>query len=159
MQPLPKTPSLDNNKSCTKIEVPPPAGGKIAVIKEIINKNPGIPTPGPFYVNLVCKPSGPSTSITLTGSNLSQVVNVPVGSTCHIEEKPPVAPRGCKWSTTYPNGQTGKPGDKMVVQNELICEPKSCPAGQIESTFPGSTVKYCCDGKPGSDKFCCSKKN
>jgi hypothetical protein len=49
---------------------------------------------------------------------------------------------------------------KMVVRNELICgETLSCPAGQIESTFSGSTVKYCCDGKPGSDKFCCSKKN
>ncbi len=34
----------------------------------------------------------------------------------------------------------------------------SCPPGQSEVTFPGSRDKYCCDGKPGSDKFCCSKQ-
>lgn len=32
----------------------------------------------------------------------------------------------------------------------------SCPTGQAEVTFPGSKDKYCCDGKPGNDKFCCT---
>ena len=53
--------------------------------------------------------------------------------------------------------------DTSVLKAELklenlknICP--SCPPGQGEVTFPGSRDKYCCDGKPGSDKFCCTKQ-
>ena len=34
----------------------------------------------------------------------------------------------------------------------------SCPKGQTEETFPGTNLKYCCDGKPGSAHFCCTAK-
>lgn len=150
-------PNLANNTNiCTKIDTQP-GGGKIAVIKQIVNNNAGIPTPGPFVIQVNCSPNGPNTTVSLTSQSLSQILNVSAGSICKIEEVPPKAPDGCKWITTYPNGQTGKAGDKLVVQNELKCE-STCPTGQAEMTFPGTDVKYCCEGKPGSDKFCCNKK-
>ncbi|HSS76521.1 MAG TPA: hypothetical protein VLV54_07210 [Thermoanaerobaculia bacterium] len=34
------------------------------------------------------------------------------------------------------------------------CSP--CPQGQVEETFPGTSLKYCCDGKPGTPHFCCT---
>jgi hypothetical protein len=36
------------------------------------------------------------------------------------------------------------------------CPP--CPKGQVEETFPGTNLKYCCDGKPGTQHFCCTAK-
>lgn len=34
------------------------------------------------------------------------------------------------------------------------CSP--CPRGQEEMTFPGTSLKYCCEGKPGAPRFCCT---
>jgi hypothetical protein len=34
------------------------------------------------------------------------------------------------------------------------CAP--CPREEVELTFPGTSLKYCCDGKPGATRFCCS---
>lgn len=34
------------------------------------------------------------------------------------------------------------------------CAP--CPPGEVEVTFPGTNLKYCCDGKPGAPRFCCT---
>jgi hypothetical protein len=34
------------------------------------------------------------------------------------------------------------------------CSP--CPPGQAEVTFPGTNLKYCCEGKPGAPRFCCT---
>jgi hypothetical protein len=36
------------------------------------------------------------------------------------------------------------------------CPP--CPKGQVEETFPGTNLKYCCEGKPGAPRFCCTAK-
>ncbi|MFY9825810.1 MAG: hypothetical protein WAM82_30855 [Thermoanaerobaculia bacterium] len=36
------------------------------------------------------------------------------------------------------------------------CPP--CPKGQVEETFPGTKLKYCCDNKPGAAHFCCTAK-
>lgn len=36
------------------------------------------------------------------------------------------------------------------------CPP--CPRGQVEETFPGTNLKYCCEGKPGAPRFCCTAK-
>ena len=36
------------------------------------------------------------------------------------------------------------------------CAP--CPHGQTEETFPGTNLKYCCEGKPGAQRFCCTAK-
>lgn len=36
------------------------------------------------------------------------------------------------------------------------CTP--CPQGQTEMTFPGTELKYCCEGKPGAARFCCTAK-
>jgi hypothetical protein len=32
----------------------------------------------------------------------------------------------------------------------------SCPPGKVEMTFPGTSIKYCCEGKPGDRQFCCT---
>jgi hypothetical protein len=127
--------------------------GQITVSKKIVNNNPGIPTPGPFQVNLNC--NGTNQIVSLTSPNFQQTVNVPNGSSCTITEQAPAAPSGCTWTTTYPR-QTGKIGETLVVQNELKC---GCPPGKKEVMFPWSPRKpYCCDeqyGQPNS-KFCCS---
>lgn len=34
------------------------------------------------------------------------------------------------------------------------CPP--CPPGMVEMTFPGTSIKFCCDHKPGDAKFCCT---
>lgn len=150
--PIPGFPtgSVYQGTACCGTVAPPP--GKITVIKKIINNNAGIATPGPFEVQVKCNPNVPYSSVSLTGPSFQHSINLPAGGNCKIEEVPPKAPPGCTWITTYPNGQTGKVGDTLVVQNELKCE--SCPPGQNDTAVPG----YCCDGKPGSEKFCCWKK-
>lgn len=132
-----------------------PPSGRI-IIKKIIENKTSFPTPGPFVVQVKCNPNVPYSSVSLSGPGFNHTLNVPAGTTCKIEEVPPKAPAGCKWITTYPEGQTAKVGDALVVQNELQCE--SCPRGQAEMTFPGTDTKYCCEGKPGNDKFCCNRK-
>lgn len=32
----------------------------------------------------------------------------------------------------------------------------SCPPGQGEVKFPETNLKYCCEGKPGAPRFCCT---
>lgn len=137
--------TVTNTLTCDKL-------ASLTVLKQIVN-NTGVVTPGPFQVQLNCGP-GSNQPVSLTSPSFQQIVNIPSGSTCTITEQPPTAPAGCKWITTYPK-QTGTVGDKLVVQNELQC---GCPRGQTEMTFPGTDIKYCCDGKPGSDKFCCNRK-
>ena len=36
------------------------------------------------------------------------------------------------------------------------CPP--CPSGQVLETFPGTGLQYCCTGKPGAPRFCCTAK-
>lgn len=156
---LPDPNPTNNTNVCTKIMVPPPpSGGKFSVTKEVVNPYPAIATPGPFFVDVQCKPSG-EFQLTLGGSNLSQVLSIPPGAQCQITEKSPKPPEGCKWVVSYPNGQMAKDGSKLVVRNELQCgaTPATCPPGQGEVTFPGAPGVYCCDGKPGNDKFCCKR--
>lgn len=136
---------------------PSEPSGTIIISKEIVNPYPALPTFGPFQVQVACSPSGPNSTVSLTMQAPNQVLNIAAGSNCKIEEITPNAPAGCQWITSYPNGQTGRNGDRLIVRNELRCG-SSCPAGQTETTFPGSDMKYCCDGKPGSDKFCCERK-
>jgi len=152
----------NNTNICTTINVPSPPGGKLTISKQVINNNPGIATPpGPYEVQVKCNPNVPYSSVSLSASNSFQhTINLPAGGHCKIEETPPIAPPGCKWITTYPNGQNGKVGDTLVVLNKLECGGSSCKPPLME-TIPG----YCCDGKPGSavggpgsDKFCCWKK-
>lgn len=158
--PIPGFPngSVYQGTACCGTVAPP--GGKLTIVKRIINNNPGIATPGPFEVQVKCNPNVPYSSVSLTGPGFQHSINLPAGGNCKIEEVAPKAPDGCKWITTYPSGQTGKVGDTLVVLNELKCEPKPCPPGQNDAAIPG----YCCDGKPGSaagpgsDKFCCWKK-
>lgn len=125
--------------------------GPLSIVKQVVNTNAGIPTPqGPFQVNLNC--DGTIHTVQLTSPSFQQTVNVPNGSSCTINEIAPTPPTGCTWTTTYPN-KTGTVGARLVVQNELRCN--ACKPGQIETDrFPG----YCCEGNPGSEKFCCMKK-
>lgn len=134
--------------------VAPPAGR--IIIKKIVENKTSFPTPGPFEVQVQCSPHVGVSSVTLSAPGFNHTLNVPAGTICKIEEVPPKAPVGCRWIRTYPEGQKGGVGATLVVQNVLQCE--SCPRGQNETTFPGSDVKYCCEGRPGNDKFCCNRK-
>lgn len=100
--------------------------GVITFVKQIVNKT-AVPTPrGPFPITVDCTPNGPHQILNLTSpGNLQQAVTVPIGTTCTIGESTIDAPRPCHWVTTYPNGQSGKAGSTLVVQNELICTEKS----------------------------------
>jgi hypothetical protein len=42
------------------------------------------------------------------------------------------------------------------LQVTYCCSP--CPQGQVQETFPGTSLKYCCEGKPGAPRFCCTAK-
>lgn len=143
--------------ACCGRLVPPPGGG-ITIVKKIVNKHGPMADPGPFVVQVKCDPSVSQQTVTLAGPGFQHTLVVARGATCKIEEVQPKAPDGCRWITTYPNGQSGKDGDTLVVQNELSCGGQSeCPRGQGLVTFPGSKDRYCCEGKPGNDKFCCNK--
>lgn len=138
--------------------------GSVTFVKTVINRTRH-PTPSSFDIQYQCQPDMSTVvNLSLTAPGYQQAVAVARGAECKFTEVTPVAPKGCKWIVSYPKGQYGKDGDRLVVQNELSCEggggggddPKTCPAGQSLVTFPGSDVKYCCNGKPGSDKFCCN---
>ena len=136
--------------------------GAISISKEIVNPYPALPTFGPFQVQVGCSPGGPNTIVALTMQTPSQVLNVPAGSSCKIEEIAPAAPAGCQWITTYPNGQTGQNGDKLVVRNELKCAPPP-PAAKIPFTIRKTTgdvmiagnyaFTVACDGAGGPSTY------
>lgn len=136
--------------------------GSVTFAKTVVNRTKH-PTPARFDIQYQCDPDASNVqTLSLSAPGYAQSVTVPAGGQCKFTEIAPVAPKGCRWIVTYPNGQYGKDGDRLVVRNELSCggggeEPKACPKGQSLTTFPGSDVKYCCEGKPGSDKFCCSR--
>ena len=132
--------------------------GKITFVKKILNDTPHQVT-GPFEIELKCTPAAASGSVMLSGPGFQQSVAVSARAECKFQEVVPPAPKGCRWTVNYPNGQTARAGDTVYVENVLTCGdgPKACPRGQSLDSFPGSDVKYCCDGKPGSDKFCCSR--
>jgi hypothetical protein len=44
--------------------------------------------------------------------------------------------------------------DSASLQVAYCCSP--CPPGEFETTFPGSGAKYCCDGRPGAERVCCT---
>lgn len=133
----------------------------ITFVKKVRNDT-GNRIPGSFELEVKCNPSIASSSVVLSGPAFQQSIAVSRRAECKFQEIIPAAPKGCRWIVNYPNGQLAHAGDTVYVENILDCggggdEPKACPTGQSLVTFPGSDVKYCCDGKPGSDKFCCSK--
>ena len=133
-------------------------GGTITFVKKVLNDTPHRVT-GPFEIEVKCEPSAGSGTVVLSGPGFRQSIAVSSQAKCKFQETMPKAPRGCHWTINYPNGQVAQAGDTVHVENVLTCGegPKACPKGQSLATFPGSDVKYCCDGKPGSDKFCCSR--
>lgn len=139
--------------------VSPPSSGKITIVKKIGGDLSTLGDPGPFVVQVKCDPAVPQQSVSLSAPGFTHVLAVAQGAKCEIREVTPRAPKGCRWITTYPNGQAGKDGDTLVVQNELSCAPPppTCPRGQALTTFPGSDVTYCCNDKVGSDSFCCNR--
>lgn len=132
--------------------------GKITFVKKVLNDTPHQVT-GPFEIEVKCEPSAGSGTVVLSGPGFQQSIAVSAQGKCKFQETMPKAPRGCHWTINYPNGQVASAGDTVYVENVLTCGdgPKACPKGQSLTTFPGSDAKYCCDGKPGSDKFCCSR--
>jgi subtilisin family serine protease len=117
--------------------LPPPTGS--LTVKKTISAPPGGGLPNltgvVFPVNVVCTPSGPTTSVTLTAPTLSQVIpNIPVGSTCNVVEQPLASTGMCGRPmvsvvvppTTYVPGQnvtiTAPPAAASVeVRNVMAC--------------------------------------
>lgn len=134
----------------------------ITFVKKIRNDT-GNRIPGSFELEVKCNPAINSDTVLLSGPDFRQSIAVSRRAECKFQEIMPNAPKGCRWIVNYPNGQVAHAGDTVYVENVLDCggggggdDPKTCPAGQSLTTFPGSDVKYCCNGKPGSDKFCCT---
>ena len=53
-------------------------------------------------------------------------------------------------------GQDDTSFTSATLHVDYCCSP--CPSGQSEQTFPGTNLKYCCEGKPGAPRFCCTAK-
>lgn len=102
-------------------------GGSITVVKTVINDS-GRPMPvGSFAVDVNCGPNGPNTTLALSSANSFQasVMYIPLGRQCSIKEQAPKAPPGCRWLTTYPQGQNvviGNLGYQRAVHNRLSCQ-------------------------------------
>lgn len=131
--------------------------GNITFVKKIVNNTSNRVT-GPFQVEVKCNPSIATTMVVLSGPGFQQSIAVSPRAECKFQEVAPKAPEGCRWSVSYPDGQSARAGDTRVIVNTLECEdgPTACPAGQSLVNFPGSKTQYCCNGKPGDDKFCCT---
>ena len=99
-------------------------GSPLVVSKRIVNNSPVAAPAGPYQVQVNCSPYGPNTTVSLTSpNNLQQTLSVPSGSVCSIVElPPPPSPlANCRWSVSYPNGQTGLTGGAAGVVNTLTC--------------------------------------
>lgn len=134
--------------------------GEINFVKKILNET-GQRVTGPFEIEVKCEP-GSSGRVLLAGPGFRGRYAVATNAKCKFQEIMPEAPKGCRWSVNYPSGQVAHAGDTMYVENVLTCDgggggPQACRPGSSLVTFPGSDVKYCCDGKPGSDRFCCTR--
>jgi hypothetical protein len=139
--------------------------GSLTVKKTVINNTSASTSSVVFPVDVKCNPGTINTTLNLASTNSYQdtVMNIPVGSSCTIQEHAIPAPAGCHWNTTYPHGQsiriTRFAGYLIPVQNELVCMSR-CPKGTTEQTYPGTNIKFCCDHKldPRSDSFCCKRE-
>jgi hypothetical protein len=139
--------------------------GSLTVKKTVINNTSASTSSVVFPVDVKCNPGTINTTLNLASTNSYQdtVMNIPVGSSCTIQEHTIPAPAGCHWNTTYPHGQsiriTRFAGYLIPVQNELVCMSR-CPKGTTEQTYPGTNIKFCCDHKldPRSDSFCCKRE-
>lgn len=110
-------------------------GGSISVVKTVINDSGGPMPVGSFAVDVNCGPNGPNTTLILSSANSFQgsVMYIPLGTKCSINEQAPKAPPGCRWLTTYPQGQNvviGNAGYQRAVHNRLSCQGVGTLTGQ-----------------------------
>jgi hypothetical protein len=102
-------------------------GGSITVVKTAVDESGASIQSGTFTVDVACGPNGPNTSVALNSANSFQgtVRNIVLGRTCLITERAPRAAVGCRWKTTYPQGQgvdVGNAADyRREVHNQLSC--------------------------------------
>ena len=109
---------------------------------------------------------------TFTRPNGAQAKRWQVDASC---EAPPTGPTSCKTDANPHGCYLNNVKECVYFQSSAVpqagcpepwktrcCTPApACPPGQTEQSFPGTTgavVKYCCEGKPGADKFCCTKQ-
>lgn len=145
--------------------------GEITFVKKILNET-GQRVAGPFEVEVKCQPGPGPGRVLLAAPGFSQTVAVAAGAKCKFQEVLPDAPKGCRWTVAYPDGQQAAAGDTVRIENVLTCGdgdggndggggdgegPTTCPVGSSLTTFAGSNVRYCCNGKPGNDEFCCTR--
>jgi hypothetical protein len=106
-------------------------------IKKLVSAPPGGILPNltgvVFPVNVVCTPSGPSTSVTLTAANPSQVIpNILVPSTCNVAEQPLTSTGTCPRPlvSVFVPPPTYVPG-----QNVTITVPPAAPIVEVHNVI------------------------
>ena len=129
------------NSGNTSVTIP----GSLTILKEIINNSKIIPPTAPFQVQVACSPSGPNTSVSLSdANNFKQTVpNIGVNSVCTLTEQAPFVPanmadHGCKWTTTYPDGQTASMPKPALALTRTVLNSWTCDGGTGPGTVPGS---------------------
>jgi hypothetical protein len=85
-----------------------------------------------FPVNVVCTPSGPSTTVTLTAANPSQVIRqIPVGSSCNVVEPPVQQTVSCG----RPLVGVVSPPTYVPGQNVTITAPPATPSVEVDNVI------------------------
>jgi hypothetical protein len=85
-----------------------------------------------FPVDIACTPFGPSTSVTLTAANPSQVIpNIRIGSTCNVTE-PPVQQTG---TCGRPLVGVALPPIYVPGQNVPILRPPAAPSVEVHNVI------------------------
>lgn len=108
--------------------------GTLTILKKVVNASTTIPPPNtPFQVQVTCSPGGPSVPLTLTSANgFTQVVgDIPANRSCTLVEQAPavsrdLAKRGCRWETSYPDGQTAPMPDPAAALSRTIVNRWTC---------------------------------
>jgi hypothetical protein len=104
-----------------KKTIVPPPGGSLPNLGGVV-----------FPVDVVCTPFGPSTTVTLTAANPSQVIpNIPVGSTCNVVEQPLTSTGTCG----RPLVSVALPPTYLPGQNVTIAAPPASTSVEVTNVM------------------------
>lgn len=119
------------------------ATGSLTILKKVFNDSTSIPPPNvAFQVQVACSPGGPNVPVTLSlANNFTQLVaNIPAASACTIaEQAPAIAPdlarRGCRWETSYPDGQNAAMPNPAAAMSRTVVNRWSCKESAATGTL------------------------
>ena len=122
-----------------------PATGSLTVVKTVVINSTVPPPTSPFLVQVTCSNFGSNALLSLTGANsfTQTVSNIPANSVCSIAEQAPIVPasllkQGCKWTTTYPSGQSAVMPDPAAALTRTVQNKWTCDGGNSLVKIPGS---------------------